>query len=189
MPVTTARCAGQIPIYYNHPNGSSWHQGASIGFANYVDMSHKPRYFFGQGLSYTNFAYSNMEVSKSEAASNEEFVVSCTITNTGNRDGIEIAQLYLKDEYASMTRPVMELGGFARAALKAGESRKVSFTVSPTQLAFLDRRMNWTVEKGKMIVMIGSSSEDIRLTSEVQVTDTAIIRGRDRKFYADVTVE
>ncbi|MDO4622019.1 MAG: glycoside hydrolase family 3 N-terminal domain-containing protein [Eubacteriales bacterium] len=189
MPVTTARCAGQIPIYYNHPNGSSWHQGASIGFANYVDMSHKPRYFFGQGLSYTNFAYSNMEVSKSEAASNEEFVVSCTITNTGNRDGIEIVQLYLKDEYASMTRPVMELGGFARAALKAGESRKVSFTVSPTQLAFLDRKMNWTVEKGKMIVMIGSSSEDLHLTAEVQVTDTSVIRGRDRKFYADVTVE
>ncbi|MDO4648914.1 MAG: glycoside hydrolase family 3 N-terminal domain-containing protein [Eubacteriales bacterium] len=188
MPVSTARCAGQIPIYYNHPSGSCWHQGASIGFANYVDMSHQPRYHFGQGLSYTTFAYENLTVDKTEVSPEDTFRVSLDVKNTGSVDGTEIVQLYLKDEFASMTRPVMELGGFARVDLKAGESKKVIFTVSPTQLAFLDRKMNWIVEKGKMLLMVGAASNDLRLNGEIHVNETVVIRGRDRKFYADVKI-
>lgn len=188
MPITTAFNAGQIPIYYNHPNGSSWHQGDSIGFANYVDLTHRPRYYFGHGLSYTNFEYSDLKIDKKEVKADGSFHVECTVTNTGDCDGCEVVQLYLRDNYASMTRPVMELGGFARVELQAGESKKITFEVAPSQLAFLDRKMNWIVEAGEMSVMLGASSDDIRLEDSVEVLDTIIIEGRDRKFYAVASI-
>ena len=113
LPVSVAYHTGQLPVYYNHPNGSSWHQGGSIGFVNYVDCPHTPRYFFGHGLSYTTFAYSNLQVDKKEAEPFEEVHISCDIANTGDVAGTEVVQLYLKDVHASMVRPCMELQGFA----------------------------------------------------------------------------
>ena len=87
-------------MYYNHPNGSSWHQGDSIGFQEYVDMPHRPRYYFGQGLSYTTFAYDGLHINKEAVAPREEITVSCQVTNTGSRAGTEVVQLYLRDEQA-----------------------------------------------------------------------------------------
>ena len=188
MPVTTARSAGQIPVYYNHPNGSSWHQGDSIGFQEYVDMPHRPRYYFGQGLSYTTFAYDGLRIDKEEVGPREEITVSCQVTNTGSRAGTEVVQLYLRDEQACMVRPVQELVGFARVALEPGESRQVCFTFRPDRMAFLNREMRWLVEKGMIGVRIGASSEDIRLRGAFRIRESAIIQGRERCFYAKTDI-
>lgn len=185
LPLTVARNAGQIPIYYNHPNGSAWHQGASIGFQDYVDMPHAPRYFFGYGLSYTTFLYQNLELEKKTVNPAEELRISLTVRNTGMVSGTEVVQLYLRDEQASMIRPVRELQGFARVELAPGEERQVVFTVSPSQTAFLDEDMRWKIEKGKVKVQVGASSEDIRLEDAFYISEDLWIEGRERRFYAD----
>ncbi|MCH4064169.1 MAG: glycoside hydrolase family 3 C-terminal domain-containing protein [Lachnospiraceae bacterium] len=197
MPVTTARCAGQIPIFYNHFGGSSWDQGDSIGFKNYVDLTHLPRYYFGQGLSYTTFAYSGLSVRAEKKPAEEPAVVlpservliSVNVKNTGSVSGTEIAQLYLRDRHATVARPVMEMQGFARVALKPGEEKRVTFAVSPSQMAFLDEDMKWKIEKGEIEVMVGSSSADIREKGAFTISEDAWIRGRDREFWAETKVQ
>ena len=189
LPLTVARSAGQIPIYYNHPNGSAWHQGASIGFQDYVDMSHTPRYFFGHGLSYTTFLYEDLHLEKKQVNPAEDLKISLTVQNTGEVSGTEVVQLYLRDEKASMTRPVKELQGFARVSLAPGEKKKVVFNVNPSQMAFLDEDMRWKIEKGEIKVQAGSSSEAIRLEDAFEISRDLWIEGRERRFYADVRQE
>ena len=188
LPVCVARNAGQIPIYYNHPTGSAWDQGESIGFRDYVDMPHTPRYFFGHGLSYTTFEYKNLKLSEKEIAPQGEIDIELTIENTGKYDGDEVVQLYIRDPYASVTRPVKELAGFSRVHLKAGEKKKVHFTMQASQSAFLDRDLKWKVEKGEIEVQVGSSSEDIRLTDSFTIAENAWIEGRERGFCAAVRI-
>ncbi len=188
LPVSVAYHAGQIPVYYNHPNGSAWHQGESIGFVNYVDMPHTPRYYFGHGLSYTTFAYSDLMISEKEIDAQGSVRIEAAVCNTGEYEGDEVVQLYLTDRYASMTRPVKELAGFKRISLKPGERKTVVFEVLASQMAFLDKDMRWKVEKGSIGVEIGSSSEDIRLTGEYTVKNDGWIEGRDRAFYAKAAV-
>ena len=189
LPVSVAYHAGQLPIYYNHPYGSAWHQGESIGFVNYVDLPHTPRYFFGHGLSYTTFEYTNLRISSKEVGTNESVRIEAAVANTGEYAGDEVAQLYLIDKYASIVRPVKELAGFLRVSLKPGETKTVVFEVSPSQMAFLDRDMRWKIEKGLFEVEIGSSSEDIRLRGEYQVRNDAWIEGRCRAFCAKAYVQ
>lgn len=184
LPVSVARHAGQIPIYYNHPFGSAWHQGESIGFANYVDLPHTPRYVFGHGLSYTSFEYSDFSVSKTEVGPSEKVVFTVRITNTGAVAGDEVAQLYATDRYASRTRPVQELCGFCRVHLEAGEQKMLRFTLQPSQLAFLDKDMRWKIEKGDFDFRIGASSEDVRGACSVTVTENAWIDGKTRAMCA-----
>ena len=184
MPLSTARCAGQIPVYYNHPNGSMWTQGPSIGFADYMDCSHRPRYCFGYGLSYTTFAYSGLTLDKKEVKPFETVNISLKVKNNGKCAGTEIVQLYVKDIYASMTRPQKELQGFARVELQPGEEKEVTFSLQPSQMAFLDEDMRWKIEKGEFEVQIGSSSEDIRLKDSFTVTENAYLSGKTRAFYA-----
>lgn len=189
MPVTTAYHAGQIPVYYNHPNGSAWHQTGSIGFHNYVDLPHTPRYYFGYGLSYTTFAYSDLQIDQAEIAPDGAVHISCTVENTGSCAGDEVVQLYLTDSYACMTRPVKELSGFVRVNLQPGEKKKITFTADASQMAFLDEEMRWKIEKGQIEVEIGASSEDIRLKGAYRVTENAWIAGKERAFWAEVEVE
>ena len=184
LPVSVAYHAGQIPIYYNHPYGSAWHQGESIGFVNYVDLPHTPRYFFGHGLSYTSFAYSDLRLSAHEVDADGSLQIACTVENTGALPGDEVVQLYLQDEYAEMTRPVKELAGFCRVALQPGEKKCITFKVSPSFLAFLDRDMRWKIEKGAVEVQIGSSSEDIRLIGSFCIRNDAWIDGKERQYSA-----
>jgi beta-glucosidase len=212
LPVSVARSSGQIGVYYNHYNGSAWHQGDSIGFANYVDMSHTPRYYFGYGLSYTSFSYQDIrlectkqQVGDADAAGTAKtgttgdgttlqispegaFSVSFTLTNTGAVAGDEVVQMYVTDEHASVNRPVKELAGFVRVHLDAGESRQVAFTMQVSQMAFVDRQGKWKVEKGGFIIEIGSASNDIRLTEHVTITEDAYIDPKDRGFYAAAEV-
>ena len=186
LPVSVAYNAGQIPIFYNHPMGSAYHQGASIGFAEYVDRPHTPRYFFGHGLSYTSFAYDNLEVSKESVVPDGQVEISLDVTNTGNRAGCEIVQLYLKDTHASMVRPCMELQGFSRVELEPGETKRVTFVVAPSQMAFLTIEMKWKIEKGEIQVLAGASAGDIRLSSRFEISEDAYIESKKRKYYATV---
>lgn len=189
LPVCVAYNAGQLPVYYNHPSGSCWSQGESIGFTNYVDAPHHPRYVFGHGLSYSTFDYKNVEIEQKQVGEENEIHISFDLENTGNVSGTEVAQLYVKDCYASMTRPVKELAGFKRVTLQSGEQKRVTFIVRESQLAFLDSKMQWKVEKGSYAVEIGSSSEDIRLNAEFKVSDDIYVEGKSRGFYAEAAVE
>ena len=189
LPVSVAYNAGQIPVFYNHPNGSAWHQQESIGFVNYVDLPHTPRYCFGHGLSYTRFAYTDLKISTTEVEPDGEVTIRCTVENAGERAGDEVVQLYLRDRFASMTRPVKELAGFCRIHIEPKEKIRVTFTVKADQTAFLDREMRWKVERGDIDVEIGSSSEDIRLTGEFRITQDQWINGAERTFYAASEME
>lgn len=184
LPVSVAYHAGQIPVYYNHPYGSAWHQSESIGFANYVDLPHTPRYDFGHGLSYTTFAYEQMRVSGAVISAAGRVVIEIDVKNTGSCAGDEVVQLYLTDQYASMVRPVNELAGFKRVTLQPGETKTIVFTVAASQMAFLDREMRWKIEKGSYTIEAGSSSQDIRLIGEYRVDEDTWIDGKDRAFCA-----
>lgn len=189
LPVSVAYHAGQIPVYFGHPYGSAWHQGESIGFANYVDLPHTPRYCFGHGLSYTTFTYEHLRLSSPEIGPEGSVIIEAAVKNTGSCVGDEVVQLYLTDQYASMVRPVKELAGFKRITLQPGETKTVAFTVAASQMAFLDREMRWKVEKGAYTIEIGSSSQDIQLTGEYRVTGDAWIDGKHRAFYAKAEIK
>ncbi|MBQ5647870.1 MAG: glycoside hydrolase family 3 C-terminal domain-containing protein [Alistipes sp.] len=162
LSITIPRHEGQIQTYYNHKK--------SIKRYRLVDMSTKPLYEFGYGLSYTTYEYSDLQLSKKEIAANENIEVSVTIKNTGARDGVEIAQLYICDCYSEVTRPVKELKGFERVALKAGESKRISFNLTPEHLQYYNLEMKRVVEPGTFKVMVGKSSQDADLlTAEFEV--------------------
>lgn len=188
LPVSVAFHAGQIPVYYNHPFGSCWHQGESIGFVNYVDLPHTPRYFFGHGLSYTTFAYENFAASAVSVTQGEMLQFSMDICNTGGCAGDEVVQLYVSDCCASMTRPVQELVGFRRVHLEAGARKHLVFTVDLSQLAFLDKDMRWKIEKGDYEFRVGGSSEEVRATATVKLMENAWIDGKMRAMAAHAEV-
>lgn len=189
LPVSIARNAGQIPVYYSHDRGSSYHAGESIGFQDYADGPHKPRYCFGHGLSYSDVVYESMSIEQKEVAPFESWKINVTVKNDSNMDGEEVVQLYMSDEYASMTRPVKELVGFKRVKIKSGERVTVQFEVAPSQMAFLDADMRWKIEKGSFIVQAAASSEDVKLEDRLQVKEHAFVDGARRSFYAKAEVE
>jgi beta-glucosidase len=152
LPITIPRSVGQIQMIYNHKPSQYFHP--------YVITSSEPLYPFGYGLSYTNYKYDNMQLSDKEISKGENLEVSVDVTNTGKMDGTEIVQLYLRDKFSSVTRPVKELKDFTRVMLKAGETKTVHFTITPDKLTFLDKNLKPVVENGEFIVMVGSSSQD-----------------------------
>lgn len=188
LPVSVARVGGQIPVYYNHSSGSSWHQGESIAFSDYLEMPHTPRYFFGHGLSYTTFEYKNLKINKKEFKGNDKVCVEVDVTNTGDVFGQEVVQLYTRDLFATMTRPVQELVGFKKIELNPKETKTLKFTFKLSQIAFLDKNMKWKVEKGDFEIYVGSSSKDIRLDDSFKVINDEYFWGRNRGFYAKVEV-
>ncbi|HHV12709.1 MAG TPA: beta-glucosidase [Clostridiales bacterium] len=183
LPVSVAYSAGQIPVHYNHLNGSSYHQNTLSYFKSYADCTHEPRYYFGHGLSYTRFSYSNLVIQKNRLNPDEALVVQVEVENTGNMDGEEVVQLYISDKYASINRPNKELAGFIRTPIRAGETKKIQFRVDLSQLAFLDSGMKWKIEKGEMMVEIGSSAVDIRLKDSFYINEDCFIDGKNRGFY------
>lgn len=136
MPVSTPYNAGQIPVYYNHPYGSGYHQNTISAFRQYMDCPHEPRYYFGHGLSYTTFAYKKMQIRNCRLQPEDELELTLEIENTGERDGEEVVQLYIRDYYASMVRPVMELAGFCRTFIRAGGSKKNLFPYEAQSVCF-----------------------------------------------------
>ena len=198
MPVSTVYNAGQIPLQYNYKNGSSMGQGDSIGFTNYVDCTHAPRYCFGEGLSYTTFAYSDLVIQTYDKDGTRQedkkvqpdgrIEVSFQVKNTGEVFGTETAQLYVKDPYAGMVRLNKELAGFARVDLQPKEEKTVVMTMRPDQFAYLNKDMQWLVEKGELQIMIGTSSKDIALRDSCYVMESRIVEGYQRGFFAKVEV-
>jgi len=159
LPVTFARRVGQVPIYYNHKNTGRPPVDSLKYTSKYLDVSSSPLFPFGYGLSYTTFAYSNLRLSQRTVPMGEALCVTVDVMNSGKRDGEEIVQLYMRDEVASVTRPVKELKGFRRVALKAGEKKSVEFLLTPNDLSFYDGSMKRVIEPGWFTVMVGGSSE------------------------------
>ncbi len=188
LPVSIALHEGQIPVFYSMERGSGFRQGESIGFQDYVDGSHRPRYAFGHGLSYTTFRYGALSLEKKEIQPREPIVASVSVTNAGAVAGTEVVQLYCTDEISTMARPNMELVGFARADLAPGETKTVTFTMDPSQLAFLDRKKQWKVEKGLFTFKVGSASDNIHSEAALTVLADRYIIGREREFYARAAV-
>jgi beta-glucosidase len=161
LPVTFPATVGQVPLYYNHkPTGRG---------DDYMDHSGKPLFPFGFGLSYTTFVYSDLRITPAQIRSDGKAVVTCTVKNTGTTAGDEVVQLYTRDLLASLSRPVMELRGFHRIALRPGESREVHFELGFEELCMLDAKLKRVVEPGDFKIMIGSSSADIRLRGFLNV--------------------
>lgn len=165
LPVSMPRAVGQVPIYYNHKSGG----GRSQMLGDYIDLATTPLYAFGHGLSYTRFTYANLEVSPHVAAPATPFEIAVDIANSGARAGDEVAQLYVHDLVASVTRPVKQLAGFVRLHLASGETRRVRFTLDPSQLAFFDAAMRFVIEPGAFRIMVGAASDDIRAEATVTV--------------------
>ena len=164
LPITVPRAVGQVPLFYNHkPSGgrSHWH-------GDYVSSCVTPLFPFGHGLSYTRFVYSNLRIDPPQVETGS-VRIRLDIENVGERTGDEVVQLYVRDEFACVPRPVKELKGFQRLTLAPGQRRSLAFDLPVDQLAFFDGDMRLIVEPGTIQVMVGSSSEDIRLTGAFEI--------------------
>jgi beta-glucosidase len=175
LAITVPRGVGQLPIYYAHKASG----GRSQWKMSYVEMSNKPLYPFGFGLSYTAFRVDNLRLDHYGVCSGGHITLTVDVTNTGERDGDEVVQLYVRVPNASVTRPVKELKGFQRLHLKAGERRSVRFVLGVDQCAYVNEAMQLVVEPGPLEIMVGTSSEDLPLHATVQIEEGS--KGVDRR--------
>ena len=165
LPMSFPRAEGQIPIFYAAKNtGRPLLNPQNVTYKSaYIDELNTPRFAFGYGLSYTTFSYTNLHLSTHRLDSAQNIQVTFTLTNTGQRKGEEVVQLYLHQRVASVTRPVKELKDFAKVSLLPGEQKTISFVIDKTKLSFYNQQMRWTTEPGTFDLMIGAASDDIRL--------------------------
>ena len=171
LPMTFPRSVGQVPLYYNAKNTGrplSAENTEKCTFekfrSNYLDECTTPLYPFGFGLSYSTFGYSEISVTNAKPAGNSTIEATVTLTNNGKYDGAEVVQLYIRDVVGSITRPVKELKGFEKVYLKAGESKKVTFKISPEDLKFYNNDLKYDWEAGDFDIMIGTNSHDVKTT-------------------------
>lgn len=168
LPVTFPRSVGQIPNYYNHKNtgrpydetkdkDNTWKYAS-----RFIDEKNTPLYPFGYGLSYTTFDYADVQLDKKELKANETLTVTVQVKNTGKYAGEEVVQLYVRDLVGSVTRPVKELKGFNKISLKPGETKTVTFKLTPSDLAFCKRDMSWGTEPGSYQVFVGTDSQNVK---------------------------
>lgn len=157
LPISVPRSVGQIPVYYNKKAPQSH---------DYIELSASPLYAFGYGLSYTTFEYSDIRLSPITSRS---FAVSFKVRNVGGYDGEEVAQVYVRDEYASVVQPLIQLKHFERFKLKRGEVKVVKMILSENDFSIVDRNLKTVVEPGTFQIMIGSSSDNIRLQTKIGI--------------------
>jgi beta-glucosidase len=155
LPITFPRTVGQLPVFYNHKPSRN---------RNYIFTSREPLFPFGYGLSYTSFKLEDVRVEPAEIAPNENAKVTVKVTNTGDREGDEVPQMYIHQRVSSVTRPVLELRGFQRVHLRPGESATVSFTITPESLALWNEDMKRVVEPGMFDILVGTSSAKTQTT-------------------------
>ncbi len=179
LPVSIARSVGHLPVYYNYKPAAK---------RGYTFDQTDALYPFGFGLSYTQFAYTDMQWSKTKLKANETVDISVKITNTGKRAGDEIVELYSNDPVASVTQPVKQLRGFKRVSLAPQQSARVTFTLSANQLGFYDRNMDFVLEPGKIALLLGSSSADIRLQGELEVVGKTVDIAKQKVYLTPAAV-
>jgi beta-glucosidase len=160
--MTFPRNVGQIPIYYNAKNTGRPFDENQKYTSKYLDVPNTPLYPFGHGLSYTTFSYGDIRLSKTSIAATDKLQVTVNISNTGNYDGEETVQLYIRDMVGSITRPVKQLRRFEKVTLKKGESREVSFTLTVEDLKFFNKDLKWVSEPGNFRVFVGTSSQEVK---------------------------
>jgi beta-glucosidase len=161
LPITFPMAEGQLPLSYDHqPTGRG---------DDYLDLTGRPLFPFGYGLSYTRFAYAGLDIDPPEMGADGTATVRLRVRNTGDRAGDEVVQLYVRDVVASVARPVLALKGFRRIHLDAGEEREVTFTLGADALSLLDAELDRVVEPGVFQILVGASSEDVRLRGELRV--------------------
>jgi beta-glucosidase len=163
LPVTFPQSVGQIPLYYNHKNtgrplDKEWFQKYR---SNYLDVTNEPLFPFGYGLSYTNFKYSNLTLSDTKMKENEKITISVQIENTGNFDGKEVVQLYLRDLVGSISRPVLELKDFQKVEVKKGTKIQVEFEIDIDDLKFYNQDLQFVAEPGMFEVFVGTNSKEL----------------------------
>lgn len=178
LPISFPRSVGQVPVFYGHKlsgGRSHWH-------GDYVDLSTSPLYAFGHGLSYTDLELRDARLSASEVAADGYIEVAAEVANTGDRDGEQVLQLYVRDPDASVTRPVRELKGFARVAVAAGTSVSVRFELHAGQLGFYGRDMAYRVEPGIIEVYLGAASDDVVHVGDLMITDDGGPQAAEKVF-------
>lgn len=166
LPVSVPRTSGQIPVYYMHKKSG----GRSHWRGDYDDVSASALYAFGYGLSYTEFRFSDFRIGNKEVPIGGNLEVFVQVENTGEREGDEVVQLYIRDVAASVTRPVQELKAYKRITLKPGESKLLEFTIPTAQMGFYDIHMDYVLEPGTIEVMVGAASNDIRFRENIVLT-------------------
>ncbi|GAB4246055.1 MAG: beta-glucosidase BglX [Saprospiraceae bacterium] len=162
LPVSFPRHVGQIPVFYSHKPTGRPYQPNDKWRSQYLDESNDPLFPFGYGLSYTTFEIGSPKPDKTSFRSGEVVKVQVKVTNTGNREGEEVVQLYIRDKVASVTRPVKELKAFKKVSLKPGESKDLRFTLFEKDFAFLDQNLEWTIEPGEFEIKVGNSSDNVK---------------------------
>ncbi|HJP86613.1 MAG TPA: glycoside hydrolase family 3 N-terminal domain-containing protein [Gemmatimonadaceae bacterium] len=174
LPSTFPRATGQIPIYYNHRNTGRPADSANHYTSKYLDLPWTPLFPFGYGLSYTTFAYSNLRLSAPSIRAGDSLTVLVDVRNSGDRAGDEVAQLYIRDNVASVAEPVKELRGFRRITLQPGQSRTITFRLGPDAFALYDHEMRRVIEPGAFTIYVGTSSADT-MSAPLQVTGTETV--------------
>jgi beta-glucosidase len=181
LPQTFPRRLEDNPAYINYPGENGrvhYGEGLFVGYRYYEKKLVEPLFPFGFGLSYTSFAYANMCLSADALAPDEQLTVSVDVTNTGQRAGQEIVQLYVQDVAARLVRPLKELKGFAKVALAPGETKTVTLALDRAALAYWDdSKEAWVAEAGEFVALLGSSSQDIRARATFRLTNTAVFGG------------
>lgn len=173
LPITFPRAEGQIPVYYNYLNTGRPAQDENDVFyrSSYIDLPNTPAYAFGHGLSYSTFDYSGLRISKTTIRPADSLAVTFTIKNSGRYTGEEVVQLYLQDEVSRPLRPVKELKDFNKVLLEPGESRELTFIINREKLSFYNDQLEYITQPGEFKLMIGSASDDIRLTRKFELIE------------------
>ncbi|WP_330746167.1 beta-glucosidase BglX [Chryseobacterium sp. CP-77] len=164
LPMTFPRTEGQIPVYYNHYNtGRPAKNNTDRNYVSaYIDLDNDPKYPFGYGLSYTDFKYSDMVLNSTNLTGNQTLNISVTVSNTGKYDGEEVIQLYIRDLFGKVVRPIKELKGFQKVFIKKGETKKIDFKLTPEDLKFFDDNLNFDWEGGEFDIMVGTDSQHVQ---------------------------
>jgi beta-glucosidase len=164
LPMTFPRTEGQIPVYYNHYNtGRPAKNNTDRNYVSaYIDLDNDPKFPFGYGLSYTQFKYSDMNLSSNNLKGNQTLNIRVNVTNSGNYDGEEVVQFYIRDLFGKVVRPVKELKGFQKVFIKKGETKTVTFTLTSESLKFYDDELNYDWEGGEFDIMIGTDSQNVQ---------------------------
>jgi beta-glucosidase len=175
LPAAFPRASAAVPFYYAaNATGRPADPDLSKDTVRYHDLPITPQFAFGHGLSYSEFRYSDLAQSAQSVGPGERMDISITVENVGGVASDEVVQLYVRDPVATVARPVMELRGFKRLELGAGQRKRVTFSLTPEQLAFWSPRGQWLVEAGRIDFWIGASSADLRASGSFEITQTHV---------------